>query len=158
MYTQSELLAMNCHLCARYDDDSWSYSLCTPGPVPARGAVGDSLLGRTPWGHGGVPLAMFGRDTVRKPFVQPIKTRESGARPVQGFRILLGAWLGANGCMWRARGAAAPRAVTTAPDRVPGCGGGQGRPLLPARGRTVATLLDTRRSPSMNSILTLIEF
>ena len=26
----------------------------------------------------------------------------------------------------------------TAPDRVPGCGGGRGRPLLPARGRTVA--------------------
>jgi hypothetical protein len=40
---------------------------------------------------------------------------------------------GGGGGAGRAKGA-----VTTAPDRVPGCGGGQGRPLLPARGRTVA--------------------
>eukprot|EP01049_Picozoa_sp_SAG25_P013936 SAG25_NODE_2300_length_1740_cov_26.728824_3_plen_119_part_01 len=44
----------------------------------------------------------------------------------------------------RACSPAAPRAAgakgcqPTAPDRVPGCGGGRGRPLLPARGRTVA--------------------
>eukprot|EP01047_Picozoa_sp_COSAG01_P126475 COSAG01_NODE_55619_length_323_cov_100.477679_1_plen_72_part_10 len=35
-----------------------------------------------------------------KPFVQPIKTRKPGARPVLGFRNFWGLAVVLNGCMW----------------------------------------------------------